>query len=138
MHVDHVGLSVADLDAQIAWYRRAFGFEAVHPFEIAPVGLRGAFLLGPDGLAIELLERQGSVHHPPATTPPDALLNQGWAHVCFRVDDVDAVFERLIAAGATAVSEPGPSPEPDVRFAFVTDPEGNFLELLDRAGAVTA
>lgn len=139
MHVDHIGLSVGDLDAQRDWYQRAFGFDTARPFEIAPVGLRGVFLLGPDDLALELLERQGSqAVNLPATTPPDALLSRGWAHVCLRVADVDAVFTRLIDAGAGTLSAPGDSPEPGVRFAFVTDPEGNLIELLDRSGPVTA
>ncbi len=138
MHVDHVGLSVQDLDAQRDWYQRAFGFDSANPFEIAPVGLRGVFLLGPDGIAIELLERRGSTHRTPATSPPDELLAQGWGHICFRVTDLAGTFDRLVAAGATVVTEPAPSPEPDSGFAFVTDPEGNFIELLDRQGPVSA
>ncbi|GAA5026777.1 VOC family protein [Microbacterium fluvii] len=138
MHVDHVGLSVGDLDAQRDWYQRAFGFATAKPFEIAAVGLRGVFLLGPDDLAIELLERRGSTHRTPATSPPDELLAQGWGHVCLRVADVDEVFARLVDAGATVVTAPAPAPEPGVRFAFVTDPEGNFIELLDREGPVAA
>ncbi|MFT4219049.1 MAG: VOC family protein [Microbacterium sp.] len=138
MHVDHIALSVQDLNAQRAWYQRAFGFEAAQAFEIAAIGLRGVFLLGPDGLAIELLERRGSTHRRPATNPPDELLAQGWAHICFRVADVDTTFDALVAAGAQPIAFPGDSPEPGVRFAFVTDPEGNYLELLDRDGAVAA
>jgi catechol 2,3-dioxygenase-like lactoylglutathione lyase family enzyme len=139
MHVDHIGLSVGDLDAQRDWYQRAFGFDTARPFEIAPVGLRGVFLLGPDDIAIELLEREGSAAvREPAGTPPDALLSRGWAHLCLRVDDLDAAFARIVAAGATVITSPGPSPEPGVRFAFVTDPEGNFLELLDRPEPVRA
>lgn len=138
LHVDHVGLSVADLDAQRDWYQLAFGFAAANPFEIAPVGLRGVFLLGPDGIAIELLERRGSAHRTPASTPPDELLAQGWGHICFRVDSVDETFAQLVAAGATVITAPAGSPEPGVRFAFLTDPEGNFIELLDREGPVRA
>lgn len=138
MHVDHIGLSVGDLDAQLAWYQRAFGFEATAPFEVTAIGLRGAFLLGPDDVAIELLERQGSTHTTPATSAPEDLLTQGWAHLCFRVADVDETFAQLVTAGAIVVGEPGPSPEPGVRFAFVTDPEGNFIEILDRDRPVTA
>ncbi|MFT4215556.1 MAG: VOC family protein [Microbacterium sp.] len=138
MHVDHVGLSVGDLDAQLAWYQRAFGFAAAGPFEIKPAGLRGVFLLGPDGVSIELLERAGSTHRTPATSPPDELLSQGWGHLCLRVDDVDALFDALVDAGAHVVTAPAASPEPGVRFAFLTDPEGNFIELLDRSGPVTA
>ncbi|MFT3797366.1 VOC family protein [Microbacterium sp.] len=138
MHVDHVGLSVRDLDAQRDWYQKAFGFPTASPFEIAAVGLRGVFLVGPDGVSIELLERRGSTHRTPATSPPDELLAQGWGHVCLRVADVDAVFDGLVDAGAVVVTAPAPAPEPGVRFAFVTDPEGNFIELLDRAGPVVA
>jgi len=120
MHVDHIGLSVGDL-------------------EIAAVGLRGAFLLGPDDIALELLERQGSTRtRPDAVNPPDALLDRGWGHICFRVEDVDAVFAHLVELGATVVGVPGDAPEPGVRFAYVADPEGNLIELLDRKGPVSA
>jgi catechol 2,3-dioxygenase-like lactoylglutathione lyase family enzyme len=42
------------------------------------------------------------------------------------------VFTRAVAAGARALREPGPSPEPGVRFAFLADPEGNLIELVER------
>lgn len=138
VHVDHVGLSVADLDAQRDWYAAAFGLTSTEPFAIPAVGIRGCFLVGLPGIAIELLERAGSAHGAVAASPPDALLTQGWGHLCLRVDDVDAHFERLVDAGARVIQEPGPSPEPGCRFAFVTDPEGNFIELLDRPHGVTA
>jgi len=37
-----------------------------------------------------------------------------------------------LRAGATSVAAPGQSPEPGVRFAFLADPEGNLIELLQR------
>lgn len=135
--LDHIGLSVADLDAQSRWYRDAFGMTTTSTFEIPPVGLRGLFLVAESGLVIELLERAGSAHRTPASTPPDELLAQGWGHICLRVASVDETFAALVAAGAGVVTEPGPSPEPCVRFAFVTDPEGNFIELLDRPNPVS-
>ena len=39
----------------------------------------------------------------------------------------------LLAAGAASRLPPSPSPEPGVRIAFVADPEGNLVELLDRS-----
>lgn len=138
MHVDHIGLAVGDLERQRDWYERAFGFAPAHAFEIPGLGLRGQFLVGPDGLALELLERQGSSHPGRPSSPPDALLRQGWAHLCLRVEDVPAAYERALEAGGASVAAPGPSPEPAVEFAFVADPEGNLVELLDRPGPVTA
>jgi predicted enzyme related to lactoylglutathione lyase len=45
----------------------------------------------------------------------------------FRVDDLDGVLARLTAAGSTIVG--GPDKEPNGRFAWVLDPEGNKIEL---------
>jgi lactoylglutathione lyase len=136
MHLDHVGLSVADLDAQAKWYSTALGLRESAPFAIAPLELRGVFLVGENGLAIELLERRGSA---PGLRAPDtatALLTQGYGHICLRVEDVDGQHARLIIAGATERMAPQDAPEPGVRVSFVADPEGNLIELLDRTGPV--
>ena len=130
--LDHVGLSVADLDAALGWYARALGWRSASPFIVASLGLRGAFLVSEDGQAIELLERQGSGHGLRAQNPQEALLTRGYGHICLRVDDTTAWHTRLVAAGATERQAPGDAPEPGVRFSFVADPEGNLIELLDR------
>jgi len=46
---------------------------------------------------------------------------------------VDAAYAALLDAGATDRMSPRPSPEPGVRMAYVADPEGNLVELLDRS-----
>lgn len=136
-HLDHIGLSVADLDAQAAWYADALGLTASTPFELPSLGIRGVFVVHPDEhWAIELLSREGSQPGPAASDPQAALLLQGYGHICLRVTDVEAVHDRLLAAGATSRMSPQPAPEPGVRMAFVADPEGHLIELLDRKGPV--
>ena len=54
------------------------------------------------------------------------------------VPDVDAAYAGLLTAGATDRMSPRPSPEPGVRMAYVADPEGNLVELLDRTVAGAA
>ncbi|MFT4123085.1 MAG: VOC family protein [Microbacteriaceae bacterium] len=137
MHLDHVGLSVESLDDQLAWYRKAFGFPAALPFEVPPLGMRGAFLVIPGGLAIELLERPGSTPGLRAANPGEAALTRGYGHICLRVDDVDTLHAHLLSVGAGERLAPQDSPEPGVRFCFVADPEGNLIELHDRKGPVT-
>lgn len=134
LHLDHVGISVADLDAQLAWYSRSFGFTVSSPFEVPPLQLRGAFLIGPNGVTLELLERNGSQPGLQAPDQATALLTRGYGHICLRVDDVDASFAALLAAGAAERMPPQASPEAGVRMAFVADPEGNLIELIDRQG----
>jgi catechol 2,3-dioxygenase-like lactoylglutathione lyase family enzyme len=138
MHFDHVGLSVANLDAQVAWYCAAFDLTEASPFEVAPLGLRGAFVIGEPGLAIELLERAGSVPGIQATNQAEALLTRGYGHICLRVEDVDVVHARLLGMGASERMSPQPAPEAGVRMSFVSDPEGNLIELVDRTGPVGA
>jgi catechol 2,3-dioxygenase-like lactoylglutathione lyase family enzyme len=136
MYLDHVGLSVADLDAQARWYQAAFGFTTSTPFEVPSLDLRGTFLVGPGGLAIELLERAGSRPGIQAADQAEALLTRGYGHICLRVADVDDLHARLLAHGAFERLAPQLSPEPGVRMSFVADPEGNLIELLDRAHPV--
>jgi catechol 2,3-dioxygenase-like lactoylglutathione lyase family enzyme len=134
--LDHVGLSVADLDAQVAWYCRALGLRESTPFTIPPLGLRGTFVIGDEGLAIELLERQGSQPGLQAPDTATALLTRGYGHICLRVDDVEGTHARLIAEGASERMAPQDAPEAGVRMSFVADPEGNLIELLNRRGPV--
>ena len=43
------------------------------------------------------------------------------------------LYQSLLTAGAATRMQPSQSPEPGVRIAFVADPEGNLIELLDRS-----
>jgi predicted enzyme related to lactoylglutathione lyase len=49
------------------------------------------------------------------------------------VDDLDAAFDRLVGLGAEAVWPPAAAVRPGARFAYVKDPEGNLIELIQPA-----
>jgi lactoylglutathione lyase len=132
--LDHVGLNVADLEAASLWYAEAFGYERELELRIAPLELDIVMLIHRErGDRLELLHRPGSRPGLRASDPPEAVLTEGFGHVCFDVLGVDAAYDRLVALGARPVMEPRPSPEPNMRMAFVAAPEGNLVELLDRA-----
>jgi lactoylglutathione lyase len=133
--LDHVGLNVANLGAAEAWYAEAFGYERDFVARLDVFELDIVMLVHPvRGDRLELLHRPGSRPGLQAETPPEAVLTQGFGHVAFDVAGVDGTFDRLVRLGARPVMEPRPSPEPGVRMAFVADPEGNLVELLDRSG----
>jgi len=133
---DHVGISVADVHEAADWYCAALGLAREFEFEVAHVGLRGAMLLSPAGYRVELLERAGSVRSgQPPGSPDEAALRRGYGHMCLDVPDVDAAHAALISAGAVGRMAPRASPEPGVRMAFVADPEGNLIELIDRTAS---
>jgi catechol 2,3-dioxygenase-like lactoylglutathione lyase family enzyme len=134
--LDHVGLNVADLDSAERWYCAAFGYVRELAVRLDALELDIVMLIHPErGDRFELLHRPGSRPGLRAVDPPEAVLTEGFGHVAFDVRGVDAEFDRLVAAGARSVMTPRPSPEPGVRMAFVADPEGNLVELLDRSGS---
>jgi catechol 2,3-dioxygenase-like lactoylglutathione lyase family enzyme len=129
---DHVGISVPDLEAAIAWYCRALDLTAAPVFAIPGTDLRGVMLLHESGYRIELLHRPSAVPGLAAGSPVEAAGTHGFGHMCLCVADVDTEFERLIAAGATVRMAPQAAPRPGARMSFVADPYGNLIELIDR------
>jgi lactoylglutathione lyase len=130
--LDHAGLSVVDLDAAVGFYGRAFGFAEEFPFELPVDGIRGVMLRLPAGGRLELFERPGSSPGPAYGSPIEALATRGYGHVAVCAHDIVALYERALAAGGAERVSPRPSPEPGVRFAFLADPEGNLIELVER------
>jgi catechol 2,3-dioxygenase-like lactoylglutathione lyase family enzyme len=130
VRLDHAGLSVADLDAAAAFWARAFGFQVEFEFSL-PSGIRGVMLRGLEG-RVELFERPGSAGGLRAQDPLSALATRGYGHVALSAPDIEAPFARAVEAGAVPKVTPRPSPEPGVRFAFLADPEGNLIELVER------
>jgi len=70
-----------------------------------------------------------------ATQPDNRLQRPGFGHIAFVVDDVPAAREAVIAAGGRPVGEvvtltnaAGARPT----WVYVTDPEGNVVELKSR------
>jgi catechol 2,3-dioxygenase-like lactoylglutathione lyase family enzyme len=126
----HIGLSVADLDAQQRWYQQALGLdEVVERFELPEPRVRTVVLRAPNGLRIELIEREGSTAQT-FNDPLEAALTRGYGHWALQVEDLDQTFAALSALGAEAVSPPAPAVQAGARFAYVRDPEGNLLELI--------
>ena len=135
---DHAGLTVADLSAMTRWYCDALDLTVELQFALDHVDLRGAMLRSPSGYRIELLHRPGSVAGLQAASPVEAAMTRGFGHVALDVPVVDEAYDALLAAGATDRMSPRPSPEPGVRMAYVADPEGNLIELLDRTAVSRA
>ena len=64
--------------------------------------------------------------------PETAINRPGFAHIAFAVDDVETARDAVVEAGGGVVGDlvtldvPGAS---KVTFVYVTDPEGNIIEL---------
>lgn len=139
----HVNVIARDWGALAAFYTDVFGCVFVPPERdysgddlsrgtgVPGASLRGAHLrlpgLGPDGPTIEIYQ-YGSM---PDGVPAE-VNRPGFQHIAFAVPSVAAARETVLAAGGRAVGEVVTLETADGRFvtwAYVTDPEGNILEL---------
>jgi lactoylglutathione lyase len=55
-------------------------------------------------------------------------------HIAFETDDIDARLEELRAHGVTIAMEPFSLHGSSSKIAFVKDPDGNWLELIEHPG----
>jgi glyoxylase I family protein len=125
----HVGLTVANLERSVAWYREALGFQAELEFAL-PGEARGAMLGTEAGARIELFEVAGAAAGMSWADPPTAMRTLGFGHVALETEDLDGAYTRACEAGARRVWDPRQSPEPGRRMAFLHDPDGNLIELI--------
>jgi len=137
--LNHCGIQVAELERSVAFYERLLGVEAelrwkkdnrtVQELAGYPgLEVHGAALRIPESDVIfEILEYRNVDRSPvdPATANP------GTGHVCFFVDDLQAVYERLAADGVEFISAPLVATSgPDRRVVYLIDPDGIRVELL--------
>jgi catechol 2,3-dioxygenase-like lactoylglutathione lyase family enzyme len=131
--IDHVGIDVADLPAQIDFYRRAFDLEIELEGDVPEYNFRAAMLVSPTGWHLELFKRDGACSRPVPDDPDGQHDVLGLGHVCLSVTDLDAALDRLVSVGAVTRLPPIPYPGvPKWRLAYLADPEGNLIELLSR------
>ena len=140
--LSHVGLCVTDLERSLRFYRDALGFTEEHRLEIGgeptdrllrlrDTHLRAIYLVR-DGFRLELLQF-ASPPGPPARERP--MNEPGLTHLSFRVADLEATLAALAAAGGRVLDETVLSfPEWQSGAAFVCDPDGQLLELVQAPG----
>jgi predicted enzyme related to lactoylglutathione lyase len=93
--------------------------------------VRTAVLSDSGGLRVELTERAGSAPMP-RQDPYAATATQTFTHLALQVPDLDTAYRRLITEhAASAVAEPGPGTTSGMRYAYIHDPEGNLIELIE-------
>ncbi|MCM0622760.1 EthD family reductase [Nocardioides bruguierae] len=145
--VNHVGVTVPDLDAATDFLRAAFdgktAYDGLRADQSPRAGEETERQLGlPSGAKIV---RQRMVQigvgpglevfeiESPAQAPPAGLADLGLNHVSVYVDDIEAALRRAVAAGATALSEPhANSAHEDTKgnaSVYVRAPWGSLFEL---------
>lgn len=129
--LDHVAITVGDVDATIDWYARVLGAEPLH-LDLWRAGKIPVALL-------QIGSSRISVHPAAAPASPHASApTVGSADICFRF--AGSVAEALAVLGTAGVDVlEGPVPRPASNGAagtsvYCRDPDGNLIELLTITG----
>ena len=126
MRILHTMLRVGDLDRSVAFYTEVLGMKELRRKEY-PEGRFTNVFVGyqpeSEGAVLELTYNWDQSRYD---------LGDGYGHVALAVDDVYAACERIRDRGGRITREPGPMKHGTTILAFVEDPDGYKIELLER------
>lgn len=113
---------MSDLDRSIEFYTQHLGLRFASRREIKQNNAEIAFLKDEAGSAIELTHWQDKKN-----------LTEGdnFDHIAFGVDNVEATVKKLKDNGVTIAMEPFSLQGSSSKIAFIKDPDGNWLELIE-------
>ena len=123
----HTMIRVRDLERSIAFYTEQLGMQVLRRKDYPAGRFTLAFLgFGPEDAhtAIELTHNWDQAE--PYT------IGSGFGHLAVGVDDVTATCDRMRTAGVRIAREPGPMKHGTTVIAFVEDPDGYRVELIQR------
>jgi lactoylglutathione lyase len=118
-------LRVGDLQRSIDFYTKVMGMHLLRMTDRPEQKYTLAFVgCGPEseGAVLELTYNYGVDRYD---------LGNAFGHIAIAVDDARAACERIRAAGGTIAREPGPVKGGSTVIAFVQDPDGYKIELIE-------
>ena len=122
----HTMLRVGDLQRSIDFYTRVMGMKLLRTtdrpeqkYSLAFVGYAG----NPEQAELELTYNYGVDKYDMGTA---------YGHIALGMPDIYAACEKIRANGGNITREPGPVKGGDTVIAFITDPDGYKIELIQR------
>lgn len=125
MRILHTMIRVGDLDRSLDFYTRVVGLQLLRRNDYPEGRFTLAFVaFGPEDThpTIELTYNWDT---------PRYELGNGFGHLAIGVEDIRATVERIRDAGGRIVREPGPMKHGTTVIAFVEDPDGYRIELIE-------
>ena len=129
MRILHTMLRVGNLERSIAFYRDVMGMQLLRTTDRPDQKYSLAFVGYGDeahGAVLELTYNYGVDRYD---------LGGGYGHIAIEVDDAAAACAAVKAKGGTVTREAGPVKGGATVIAFVQDPDGYKIELIERTSA---
>jgi lactoylglutathione lyase len=127
MRILHTMLRVGDLDRSIEFYTKILNMKEIrrsrneqYKYDLVFVG----YGTEEEGAVIELTYNWGVSSYD---------LGSAFGHIAIAVDDIYRVCEEIKIKGGQVTREPGPVQGGKTVIAFVRDPDGYMIELIEMA-----
>jgi lactoylglutathione lyase len=121
LRILHTCLNVSNMDRSIDFYTGKLGLKLTSRREVKQNNAEIAFLKDESGGAIELTHWRDK---------KSLAEGDNFDHIAFAVDDVTAEIQSLKAVGVAIAMEPFSLQGSSSKIAFIKDPDGNWLELI--------
>ena len=122
MKILHTCLNVTDLDRSIRFYTKQMGLKFVSRHEVKQNNAEIAFLEDENTGALELTHWRDK---------KSLAEGDNFDHIAFETKDIGSSIRDLRANGVTIAMEPFSLQGSSGKIAFVKDPDGNWLELIE-------
>ncbi len=126
MRLLHTMLRVGNLQRSIDFYTQVLGMQLLRTTDNPEYKYTLAFVgygSNPDHAELELTYNYGTGSYDMGTA---------YGHIALGVPDAVAACEKIRAAGGNVTREPGPVKGGTTVIAFITDPDGYKVELIQR------
>lgn len=127
MRILHTMIRVGDLDRSIDFYTRALGMQLLRRKDYPDGEFTLAFLgYGPESeeTVLELTHNYGVEKYEHGNA---------FGHIALGTDDIEADCRKIAEAGGRIVRPPGPMKHGKTVIAFVEDPDGYKVELIQES-----
>jgi lactoylglutathione lyase len=126
MRILHTMLRVGDLQRSIDFYTEVLGMKLLRTSDNPEYKYKLAFLgygSNPDHAELELTYNYGVDSYD---------MGSAYGHIAISADDIYQVCDQVRAKGGNITREPGPVKGGSTVIAFITDPDGYKVELIER------
>ena len=126
MRILHTMLRVGDLQRSIDFYTKVLGMKLLRTSDNPEYKYTLAFLgygSNPEHAELELTYNYGVENYDMGTA---------YGHIAISADDIYETCEQVRTAGGNITREPGPVKGGSTVIAFITDPDGYKVELIER------
>ena len=120
----HTMLRVGDIDRSVHFYTELMGMKETRRRDVPDGKYTLVFVGYGDGPEIELTYNYGTERYE---------MGSAFGHLAVGVPDTKATCDAIRAGGGKVVREPGPVKFGTTVIAFVEDPDGYKIELIERS-----